>query len=53
MANPAKVALGAAVVPTLPDRVGARVYSRLEEMSDFLGVAGGDYRAQLRKRRRR
>ena len=30
--------------PALVDRVGPRVYSRLREMCDFIGVTGEDYR---------
>jgi DNA replication protein DnaC len=30
--------------PALVDRVGVRVYSRLREMCDFIGVTGEDYR---------
>ena len=35
---------------TLPDRVGARVYSRLQEMCDFIPVSGEDYRLKRRGR---
>lgn len=34
--------------PRLADRVGERVYSRLEEMCDFLPLKGGDYRLRHR-----
>lgn len=48
VANAATVALGASSVPTLPDRVGPRVYSRLQEMCDFLEVVGPDHRVAQR-----
>lgn len=48
--NPAAIVLGMAAPPTLPDRVGARVHSRLQEMCDFLEVGGADYRATQRGR---
>ena len=32
--------------PTLADRVGPRVYSRLSEMCDFVSLTGDDYRTQ-------
>jgi DNA replication protein DnaC len=35
--------------PTLSDRVGPRVFSRLKEVCDFVPVLGDDYR--LRRRR--
>jgi len=38
--------------PTLVDRVGDRVYSRLREMADFVEVRGEDYREVSRMRRR-
>lgn len=34
--------------PALVDRVGPRVYSRLREMCDFIGVTGEDYRERNR-----
>jgi len=46
-------AQGEASMPTLADRVGPRVYSRLVQTCDFFGVTGEDYRARKRKRRRR
>lgn len=49
VANQAQLATGQAPPPTLPDRVGARVYSRLEETCDFVPVRGPDYRSLLRK----
>ncbi len=52
IANAAAIALQAAPVPTLVDRVGARVHSRLQEMCDFLPVDGPDFRALLRHARR-
>lgn len=35
--------------PKLVDRVGDRVYSRIEEMCDFYPLMGGDYRLRHRK----
>lgn len=52
VANAAEVALRSAAPPTLEDRVGPRVYSRLQEMSDFLEVDGADHRKLQRERRR-
>lgn len=49
VANQAQLATGSAPTPTLPDRVGARVYSRLEETCDFVPVRGLDYRSERRK----
>lgn len=49
VANQAQLATGTAPPPTLPDRVGARVYSRLEETCDFVPVRGLDYRSERRK----
>lgn len=40
------------VVPTLEDRVGDRVFSRLKEMCDFVPVAGEDQRLLERQRAR-
>ncbi len=37
-----------ATAPRLVDRLGARVYSRLEEMCDFFSVVGDDYRQRHR-----
>jgi len=37
--------------PTLSDRVGARVYSRLREMNEFYPVDGRDYRETLRRKK--
>ncbi|MCA9568843.1 MAG: ATP-binding protein, partial [Myxococcales bacterium] len=51
-ANSAAVALEAAPAPSLVDRVGPRVHSRLQEMCDFLEVDGPDHRKQQRERRR-
>lgn len=48
VANAAAVALGVESAPTLPDRVGARVHSRLQEMCDFLEVQGPDHRSTHR-----
>ncbi len=39
-------------VPTLPDRVGDRVYSRLREMCDFVQCTGTDFRDTRRASRR-
>lgn len=50
VANSAKVALGVAPPPTLVDRVGDRVHSRLHEMCDFVEVVGADWRAKKRGR---
>ena len=44
VANAAERALGSAAAPTLRDRVGDRVYSRLRETCDFVPVLGDDYR---------
>ena len=44
-------ATGRAAAPTLADRVGARVYSRLEESCDFVPVVGVDYRTLGRSKR--
>ncbi len=41
---------GRAVRPTLPDRVGDRVHSRLREMCDFLPILGQDWREVHRGR---
>lgn len=43
-ANAADVQLGAAQAPSLVDRVGDRVFSRLRETADFVEVKGDDYR---------
>jgi len=39
--------------PRLVDRLGDRVYSRIEEMCDFVGVQGDDYRLRGRRQPRR
>ena len=44
------MARGATSVPTLVDRVGDRVYSRLRETCDFVPCKGTDYREQRRGR---
>lgn len=44
--------LAGGAAPSLPDRVGPRVYSRLEEMCDFVEVPGEDFRTKLREDRR-
>jgi DNA replication protein DnaC len=51
-ANAAEVALGSRKAPSLVDRVGVRVHSRLQEMCDFLPVDGADHRQVQRDRRR-
>jgi len=38
--------------PALVDRVGPRIYSRLEETCDFVPCLGDDYRSHLRRHRR-
>lgn len=52
VANSAAVAMGTKSAPSLSDRVGARVHSRLQEMCDFLPVDGLDHRELQRDRRR-
>lgn len=52
VANAAEVQLGTAPPPTLADRVGDRVYSRLRETCDFVEVRGEDFREQHRRRPR-
>jgi DNA replication protein DnaC len=52
VANAAEVQLGTAQVPTLVDRIGDRVYSRLRETCDFVEVRGDDFREQHRRRGR-
>ena len=37
---------------SLGDRIGPRVFSRLHEMCDYIGVLGDDYRAGLKRKRR-
>lgn len=44
------VRMGTAPLPTLVDRVGDRVYSRLQETSDFVPLRGEDWRARTRGR---
>lgn len=51
-ANAAAVVLESQKQPSLVDRVGPRVFSRLQEMSDFLEVGGPDHRRLSRERRR-
>lgn len=46
--NLAAVAVGTQAAPTLADRVGSRVSSRLQEMCDMLELAGPDHRARKR-----
>lgn len=38
-------------MPTLADRVGDRVYSRLREMNDFYPLHGEDYRETIRRQK--
>ena len=51
--NAAARQLGMESAPTLRDRVGDRVYSRLRETCDFVPVQGDDYRELRRRRARR
>ncbi len=51
--NAAGAQLGLERPPTLADRVGDRVYSRLRETCDFVPVRGDDYRQRRRARRGR
>lgn len=51
VANPAAVALGSRSAPTLADRVGPRVQSRLAEMCDYVEVVGADWRERVRAQR--
>jgi len=44
VANAAERALGKGSAPTLRDRVGDRVYSRLRETCEFVPVLGDDFR---------
>ncbi|MCA9492039.1 MAG: ATP-binding protein [Myxococcales bacterium] len=53
VANAAEAQLGTAVLPTLADRVGDRVMSRLRETCDFVEVKGDDWRETSRGRRPR
>jgi DNA replication protein DnaC len=48
-ANAAERALGTGSAPSLRDRVGDRVYSRLRETCDFVPVLGEDYRERRRR----
>ncbi len=41
-----------ATQPLLADRIGTRVYSRLREICDFVGVPGEDHREKLHTRKR-
>lgn len=41
-----------ATQPLLADRIGSRVYSRLREICDFVGVPGEDHREKLHTRKR-
>lgn len=51
LANAADVQLGNAALPSLVDRVGDRVFSRLMETCDFIEVKGEDFRTQRRRMR--
>ncbi|MEQ1569083.1 MAG: ATP-binding protein [Myxococcota bacterium] len=50
VANAAEVALGSAPPPSLVDRIGDRVYSRLRDTCDFVPVTGEDFREARRRR---
>lgn len=50
IANAAAVAVGISPPPTLVDRVGERVWSRLRETCDFVEVKGDDFRERRRGR---
>jgi DNA replication protein DnaC len=52
VANAAEAQLGTAPLPSLADRVGDRVFSRLLETCDFVEVRGDDYRVQTAQKRR-
>jgi len=49
--NAAAVEAGTSAPPTLRDRVGDRVYSRLRETCDFVPVLGDDFRERSRRGR--
>ncbi len=51
VANAAEAALGQGSLPTLADRVGDRVMSRLRQTCDFLEIKGEDWRASPGGRR--
>jgi DNA replication protein DnaC len=51
VANAAEAALGTATLPSLADRVGDRVMSRLRETCDFLELKGDDWRTRHGGRR--
>lgn len=51
VANAAQVQIGAGGMPSLVDRVGDRVYSRLRETCDFVEVRGDDFREHRRRSR--
>lgn len=48
--NLTEVRMGTAAPPSLVDRVGERVYSRLQETCDFVQLRGEDWRAHTRGR---
>ncbi|MEZ4241414.1 MAG: AFG1/ZapE family ATPase [Myxococcota bacterium] len=52
VANAAEAQLGTAALPSLVDRIGDRVYSRLRETCDFVEVRGDDFRVVSRRRGR-
>lgn len=49
-ANLAEAQLGTGALPTLSDRVGDRVFSRLRETSEFIELRGDDWRERTRGR---
>lgn len=50
IANAAEVQVGMAPAPSLVDRIGDRVWSRLRETCEFVEVKGDDYRERRRGR---
>jgi DNA replication protein DnaC len=50
VANAAEVAVGVAPPPSLVDRVGDRIWSRLNETCEFVELRGDDYRERRRGR---
>ncbi len=51
VANAAERALGTSSAPTLRDRVGDRVYSRLRETCEFIPILGDDFRERRKPRK--
>jgi DNA replication protein DnaC len=51
VANMADVQVGNSGLPSLVDRIGDRVFSRLRETCDFVEVKGDDFREQRRRTR--